>query len=247
MRALIAGNWKMNGLGAEATALAEDLKRLGAGDQPAAEVLVCPPFPYLGLVAEVLSDSAIGLGAQDCHKSGFGAHTGDTAAAMLRDVGCSYVIVGHSERRGEHGETDAQVRGKAEAALAAGLVPIVCVGETEEQRTAGETLAVIARQVKGSVPAGMEAERLVVAYEPVWAIGTGRTATAAAVVEVHAEIRRLLVGLVGEGAQKVRILYGGSVKPENAGDLLSQANVDGALVGGASLKAEDFWAIAQSR
>ena len=247
MRALIAGNWKMNGLGEDARALAADLKALSAESQPEAEVLVCPPFPYLALVAEGLSGSRIGLGGQDCHRASSGAHTGDTAAAMLRDVGCSYVIVGHSERRGEHGETDAQVRGKAEAALAAGLVPIVCVGETEEQRTAGETLAVIARQVKGSVPAGMEAERLVVAYEPVWAIGTGRTATAADVVEVHAEIRRLLVGLVGEGAQKVRILYGGSVKPENAGDLLSQANVDGALVGGASLKAEDFWAIAQSR
>jgi len=246
MRTLIAGNWKMNGLGADAAALAEDLKRLSAEGQSAAEILVCPPFPYLGLVAQVLGASRIGLGAQDCHGSGFGAHTGDTAAAMLRDVGCSYVIVGHSERRSEHGETDAQVRSKAEAALAAGLVPIVCVGETEEQRNAGEALAVIARQVKGSVPAGMEGERLVVAYEPVWAIGTGRTATAADVVAIHAEIRRLLVGLVGEGAQKVRILYGGSVKPDNAAELLSQANVNGALVGGASLKAEDFWAIARS-
>jgi len=250
MRALIAGNWKTNGLAGDARELAEGLKvRRAAAEPPAepgVELLVCPPFPYLGLVAEILSDSPIALGAQDCHSAGVGAHTGDTAAVMLRDVGCSYVIVGHSERRGDHGETDAQVRAKAEAALAAGLVPIVCVGETEQERNAGKTLAVIARQVKGSVPAGMDAERLVVAYEPVWAIGTGRTATPADVVQVHTEIRRLLVGLVGEGAQSVRILYGGSVKPDNAAELLSQANVDGALVGGASLKAEDFWAIAES-
>ncbi|GAB4394527.1 MAG: triose-phosphate isomerase [Kiloniellaceae bacterium] len=246
MKALIAGNWKMNGLGESARALAEGLKAVSAEQELSAELLVCPPFPYLGLVAQALAGSRIALGGQDCHSATSGAHTGDTAAPMLRDVGCSYVIVGHSERRSDHGETDAQVRAKAETALASGLVPIVCVGETEEQRNAGEALAVIARQVKGSVPAGMEAERLVVAYEPVWAIGTGRTATAADVVEVHAEIRRLLVGLVGEGAQNVRILYGGSVKPDNAAELLSQANVDGALVGGASLKVEDFRAIAQS-
>jgi triosephosphate isomerase len=165
---------------------------------------------------------------------------------MLRDIGCSYVILGHSERRSDHRETDAQVRAKAEAALSAGLVPIVCVGETEKERGADQTMAVISRQVKGSVPVGMEAGRLVVAYEPVWAIGTGRTATPADVAKVHAEIRRLLVGLVGEGAEKVRILYGGSVKPDNARELLSQANVDGALVGGASLDAAAFWAIAQS-
>jgi triosephosphate isomerase (TIM) len=247
MRALIAGNWKMNGSAEEAAALASALKAAaGEGDLPC-DLLVCPPFPYLGLVAQTLAGSRIELGGQDCHTAGAGAHTGDVAAAMLRDVGCSYVIVGHSERRSDHGETDTLVRSKAEAALAAGLVPIVCVGETEKERNADQTLAVIARQVKGSVPAGMEAERLVVAYEPVWAIGTGRSATASDVVAVHAEIRRLLVGLVGEGAKAVRILYGGSVKPDNAAELLSQANVDGALVGGASLKAEDFWAIAQRR
>lgn len=246
MRALIAGNWKMNGLTADAKALAAGLKRLSAETELTADLLVCPPFPYLGLVAQELSGSRISLGGQDCHATSSGAHTGDTAAPMLRDVGCSYVIVGHSERRQSHGETDQQVRGKAETALAAGLVPIVCVGETEQERNAGQALGVIARQVKGSVPAGMEADRLVVAYEPVWAIGTGRTATAADVVEVHTEIRRLLVGLVGDRAHNVRILYGGSVKPDNAAELLSQANVDGALVGGASLKVEDFWAIAQS-
>jgi triosephosphate isomerase len=246
MRALIAGNWKMNGLAEDAKALAAGLKALSGEAELPADLLVCPPFPYLGLVAQELAGSRISLGGQDCHGATSGAHTGDTAAPMLRDVGCSYVILGHSERRADHGESDALVRGKAEAALTAGLVPIVCVGETEQERNAGQALSVIARQVKGSVPAGMEAERLVVAYEPVWAIGTGRTATPADVVEVHTEIRRLLVGLVGEGAQSVRILYGGSVKPDNAAELLSQANVDGALVGGASLKAEDFWAIAQS-
>lgn len=246
MRALIAGNWKMNGLAEDAKTLAEGLKALGEGAQPSCDLLVCPPFPYLALVAQALAGSRISVGGQDCHGATAGAHTGDTAAPMLRDVGCSYVIVGHSERRSDHGETDAQVRAKAEAALAAGLAPIVCVGETEKERDADQTLTVIGRQVKGSVPAGMEAGRLVVAYEPVWAIGTGRTATAAEVARVHAEIRRLLVGLVGEGAEKVRILYGGSVKPDNAAELLSQANVDGALVGGASLDAEAFWAIAQS-
>jgi len=246
MRALIAGNWKMNGLAEDARALAEGLKALGDAGQLSCDLLVCPPFPYLGLVAQTLAGSRVALGGQDCHSVPSGAHTGDTAATMLRDVGCTYVILGHSERRSDHGETDAQVRAKAEAALSAGLVPIVCVGETSKERNGDQTLAVISRQVKGSVPVGMEAGRLVVAYEPVWAIGTGRTATPADVAKVHGEIRRLLVGLVGEGAEKVRILYGGSVKPDNARELLTQANVDGALVGGASLDAEAFWAIAQS-
>jgi triosephosphate isomerase len=247
MRALIAGNWKMNGLAKGAKALAAALKEKAEGAQLNSDLLVCPPFPYLGQVAQELAGSRIALGGQDCHAAGSGAHTGDTAAQMLRDVGCSYVIVGHSERRGDHGETDTQVRAKAEAAQAAGLVPIVCVGETEKERNAEQTMTVIARQVKGSVPAGMDAGRLVVAYEPVWAIGTGRTATPADVARVHGEIRRLLVGLVGEGSEKVRILYGGSVKPDNAAELLTQANVDGALVGGASLDADSFWAIAEER
>jgi triosephosphate isomerase len=246
MRSLIAGNWKMNGLAEDARALAEALKAQAEGAPLSCDLLVCPPFPYLGLVAQALAGSRIAVGGQDCHSATAGAHTGDTAAPMLRDIGCSYVILGHSERRSDHRETDAQVRAKAEAALSAGLVPIVCVGETEKERSADQTMAVISRQVKGSVPVGMEAGRLVVAYEPVWAIGTGRTATPADVAKVHAEIRRLLVGLVGEGAEKVRILYGGSVKPDNARELLSQANVDGALVGGASLDAAAFWAIAQS-
>jgi triosephosphate isomerase len=246
MRALIAGNWKMNGLAEDARALAEGLKAFGDAGRLSCDLLVCPPFPYLGLVAQTLAGSRVAIGGQDCHSVPSGAHTGDTAATMLRDVGCTYVILGHSERRSDHGETDAQVRAKAEAALSAGLVPIVCVGETSKERNGDQTLAVISRQVKGSVPVGMEAGRLVVAYEPVWAIGTGRTATPADVAKVHGEIRRLLVGLVGEGAEKVRILYGGSVKPDNAREMLTQANVDGALVGGASLDAEAFWAIAQS-
>jgi triosephosphate isomerase (TIM) len=246
MRSLIAGNWKMNGLAEDAKTLAAALKARAGDTQPACDLLVCPPFPYLGLVAQTLAGSRIAVGGQDCHGAGSGAHTGDTAAPMLRDIGCTYVILGHSERRADHHETDAQVRAKAEAALGAGLVPIVCVGETEKERNADQTLAVISRQVKGSVPVGMEAGRLVVAYEPVWAIGTGRTATPADVARVHAEIRRLLVGVVGEGSEKVRILYGGSVKPDNARELLSQANVNGALVGGASLDAEAFWAIAES-
>ncbi len=246
MKPLIAGNWKMNGLSDDAKALAEDLKARSAAGLPACELLVCPPFLHIAQVAGILQGTEIRVGGQDCHTAGSGAHTGDVSGDMLRDLGCGYVILGHSERRADHGENDALVRAKAEAAQAAGLVPIVCVGETADQRAAGEALAVIARQLKGSVPVGMAAERLVIAYEPVWAIGTGQTATPDDVVEVHREIRKLLVGLVGEGSDRVRILYGGSVKPANAAELLGQANVDGALVGGASLKAEDFWAIAAS-
>ncbi len=240
MRALIAGNWKMNGLAGDAKALAAGLKALSGEAELAADLLVCPPFPYLGLVAQELAGSRIALGGQDCHGATSGAHTGDTAAPMLRDVGCSYVILGHSERRADHGETDAQVRGKAEAALAAGLVPIVCVGETEQERNAGQALSVIARQVKGSVPAGMEAERLVVAYEPVWAIGTGKTASPEQAQEVHAFIRARVAAKSAEVAEGVRILYGGSMKPDNAKELIGKPDIDGGLIGGASLKAEDF-------
>ena len=246
MKPLIAGNWKMNGLSDDAKSLAEDLKARGAAGPLACELLVCPPFLHIAQVAGILQGTEIRVGGQDCHTAGSGAHTGDVSGGMLRDLGCGYVILGHSERRADHGENDALVRAKAEAAQAAGLVPIVCVGETADQRADGEALAVIARQLKGSVPVGMAAERLVIAYEPVWAIGTGQTATPDDVVEVHREIRKLLVGLVGEGSDRVRILYGGSVKPANAAELLAQANVDGALVGGASLKAEDFWTIAAS-
>lgn len=244
MKPLIAGNWKMNGLAADARALAEDLKANSQTAGFACELLVCPPFLHVPLVAEILGGSGIHVGGQDCHATASGAHTGDTSGVMLRDLGCSHVILGHSERRADHGESDALIRAKAEAALAAGLVPIVCVGETAGERSSGQALTVIARQLKGSVPVGMAAERLVVAYEPVWAIGTGDTATPGDVAEAHNEIRKVLAGLVGEGSDQVRILYGGSVKPENASELLAQSNVGGALVGGASLKAQDFLAIA---
>jgi triosephosphate isomerase len=251
---LIAGNWKMNGLTADGLKLAEALgQRLqqasdyGDPPAPACELAVCPPFTLLWPVRDAIAGSGIALGAQDCHPDESGAHTGDVAAPMLADIGCRYVIVGHSERRADHGEDDATVKAKASAGLNAGLTPIVCVGESEAQRDAGETLDVIARQVAGSLPADrLEADRdLVVAYEPVWAIGTGRTATPEQVQEVHAALRRQIGELLGaERARRVRLLYGGSVKPANAEEILALDDVDGALVGGASLKAEDFWAIA---
>lgn len=244
VRKLIAGNWKMNGNLASSAELAKDLvARAKVDPGPNCDFLVCPPAPLLTAVAGHLTGSAIALGGQDCHAAPSGAHTGDTSAALLKDVGCRYVILGHSERRSDHGETSAMVKAKAEAAIAAGLVPIVCVGETEQERVEGRALAVIEAQVNGSLPDGA-GESLVVAYEPVWAIGTGRTATTDDVAEVHGHIRALLKAKLGEekGAA-VRILYGGSVKPDNAGSLMRVPDVDGALVGGASLKAEDFWAI----
>ncbi len=246
MRKLIAGNWKMNGLRSDGLALARALvARAAAGDPPDCALAVCPPATLLIPVADTLRGSGIALGGQDCHAEMKGAHTGDLSAAMLKDAGCSYVIVGHSERRADHAETDAIVQAKAKAAQAAGLVPILCVGETLAERDAGETLAVVKRQIEGSVPEGLKASQIVIAYEPVWAIGTGRTATAAQVAEVHASIRELIEERVKDGAD-VPILYGGSVKPTNALELLGVANVDGALVGGASLEAGDFWAIAQA-
>ena len=238
MRKLIAGNWKMNGLKAEGLALARALvARAAAGDPPDCALLIP--------IADTLRGSGIALGGQDCRAVEKGAHTGDISAAMLKDAGCTYVIVGHSERRADHGETDAVVQAKASAAHAAGLVPILCVGETLAERDAGETLAVVKRQLEGSLPEGLKAPQIVIAYEPVWAIGTGRTPTAEQVGEVHGRIRALLKERVKDGAE-VPILYGGSVKSSNALELLSVANVDGALVGGASLSAADFWAIAQS-
>jgi triosephosphate isomerase len=246
-RKLIAGNWKMNGTTASAVALAEDLAaRAGAADALECELLVCPPAPLLVPVRGALAGGEIALGGQDCHENAAGAHTGDTSAAMLADVGCGYVILGHSERRGDHGETSELVALKCRQARDCGLKPIVCVGETEAERTAGRALEVIETQVRGSLPAGGPAPGLVIAYEPVWAIGTGRTATTDDVAEAHGHIRALLVELFGRAAgAAVRILYGGSVKPGNAAELLSVPEVDGALVGGASLQAEDFWAIAR--
>ena len=245
-RKLIAGNWKMNGLRADGVTLAVALaERMRSADPRDWDMLICPPASLLFPVAEAISDSPIALGGQDCHSAPSGAHTGDVSAAMLKDAGCRYVIVGHSERRADHGEGNALVRSKAEAALAAGLAPLVCVGETEGERDAGDTLPVIQRQIEESLPWPADPAAFVVAYEPVWAIGTGRTATSVDIAEVHAHIRALLTQRLGEdGAGRVRVLYGGSVKPGNAAEILAVANVDGALVGGASLKPDDFWAIA---
>jgi triosephosphate isomerase (TIM) len=245
-RPLIAGNWKMNGLRADglalARAVAEAVKGAGWTDR---DVLVCPPATLLAAVAAAAAGSGVAVGGQDCHASAKGAHTGDIAAEMLRDAGASHVIVGHSERRTNCGETDSMVRAKAEAAWRAGLLPIVCIGETLGEREADKTLDVLATQLKGSVPAGASAARLVVAYEPVWAIGTGKTPSIAEVGAAHAHIRKILAGLMNE-AGGVRLLYGGSVKGSNAAEILAVADVDGALIGGASLQAAEFLAIAKA-
>ncbi|MBM3619262.1 MAG: triose-phosphate isomerase [Alphaproteobacteria bacterium] len=235
-RPLIAGNWKMNLLGKDAVALAAAL-RMSAATPAKVDLVVCPVALHVADVARTLSGSAVGVGGQDCHANPSGAHTGDISAEMLADVGARWVIVGHSERRTDHSETDEQVRAKAAAGLRAGLTPIICVGETLAQRKAGETLDVLARQIAASVPPG--ASNVVIAYEPVWAIGTGLTPTISEIDEAHRHLRARLGGAVPD-AQAVRILYGGSVKPSNAAEILGVADVDGALVGGASLKAADF-------
>jgi triosephosphate isomerase len=240
MRKLAAGNWKMNGTSAS---LAEVTALIAAHPAPACEMLLCPPATLLAQMAWAAKGSVLALGGQDCHPKASGAHTGDVSAVMLKDAGAAYVILGHSERRADHGESDVLVQAKAGAALAAGLIPIVCIGETEAQRDAGKTLNVIGSQLDGSVPAGATAATLVVAYEPVWAIGTGRTPTIPQIAEVHAFLRDRLTALIGAEAAGVRILYGGSVKPSNAAEIFAVPHVDGALVGGASLKAADFGAI----
>ena len=240
MLKLAAGNWKMNGVSA---ALDEVRALVAAHPAPACQMLLCPPATLIAQMAWAARGSALLVGGQDCHPKASGAHTGDISAAMIKDAGATHVILGHSERRTDHGETDTLVKSKAEAALAAGLVAIVCIGETEAQRDAGQTLAVIGRQLDGSLPVGATAANLVLAYEPVWAIGTGRTPTLAEIAEVHAFLRGRLAGLIGVEADGVRILYGGSVKPSNAAEIFALPHVDGALVGGASLKAADFGAI----
>jgi triosephosphate isomerase (TIM) len=245
LRKLIAGNWKMNGLAADGLALAADLAQRLKRHPLGCDLLVCPPATLVRAVADALSGSGISVGGQDCHTARSGAHTGDVAAAMLKDAGCSHVILGHSERRTDHHESDALIRAKVEAARAAGLVAILCVGETAQQRDAGQALSVVSTQLAGSLPDGMSAAQLVIAYEPVWAIGTGRTPTPADVAAVHGDIRAELRRRVADAAA-VRLLYGGSVKPDNARELLHVADVDGALVGGASLKAADFWGIAEA-
>ena len=244
IRPLVAGNWKMNGLTAQLAELQALKDRLAREPVSEADVLVCPPATLLAQARWALRGGTTALGAQDCHPLASGAHTGDISAEMLANAGASAVIVGHSERRTDHGETDALVRAKAEAAHRAHLTAIICVGETEKERRDGETLEIVKRQLHGSVPKGARATDTVIAYEPVWAIGTGLTPTLEDVAEVHGFIRAELRQLLGEReANRLRILYGGSVKPANAGELLFVPEVNGALVGGASLKADDFYAI----
>jgi triosephosphate isomerase len=243
-RPLVAGNWKMNGLRASLAELDAIAAGYSAALKAKADFLICPPATLIAEAAARVASKGVAIGGEDCHAKASGAHTGDISAEMLRDAGASYVIVGHSERRADHGESDAVVRAKAEAAWRAGLTAIVCVGERKEQREAGNAVAVVREQLAGSVPDGATAAKLVVAYEPVWAIGTGLTPTAADVAEMHKAIRETLGGRFGAEGRNMRLLYGGSVKPENARELIIQADVDGALIGGASLKARDFIAIA---
>jgi triosephosphate isomerase len=243
VRPLVAGNWKMNGLSASVAELDKIIAGAGALAGKA-DLMVCPPATLVAAFAKASQGTAVAIGGQDCHAAASGAHTGDISAEMLADAGASAVIVGHSERRTDHHETDAQVRTKAKAAWRAGLTAIVCVGEQRAQREAGETLTIVGGQLEGSLPDGATAGNLVVAYEPVWAIGTGLTPTPADVAEVHAFIRGRLKDRCGTEGAGVRILYGGSVKPSNAKELLTIPDVDGALVGGASLKADDFLGIA---
>ena len=247
-KTLIAGNWKMNCLLEDGVALAkgvaQEAKKAARKD---CEFLICPPFTLLASAKKAIKGSRVMLGAQDCHFAASGAHTGDISPLMLKDLGCSYVIVGHSERRADHFETDELVCKKAAAAHAAGLKAVICIGETEAQRDAGKTIEVCSSQILGSVPEDSTAADTVIAYEPVWAIGTGKTPTAADVEEVHAAVRKVLAKKIGKAnANKMKILYGGSVKPANAKEFLSLPDVDGALIGGASLKVADFMAIAKN-
>jgi triosephosphate isomerase len=246
IRTLVAGNWKMHGTSASLPELHAIANGFLRGLDAETEALICVPSTLLSRAAQVLGSSPVKVGGQDCHIADSGAHTGDISAAMLKDAGASFVIVGHSERRTDHGESDVTVHAKAEAAWRAGLIAIICIGETRDQREAGETLAVLSRQIGESVPVSATPENTVVAYEPVWAIGTGLTPTVDDVAEAHAHIRAQLIDRTGDAALRMRILYGGSVKPSNARELLAIDNVDGALVGGASLKAADFLAIAEA-
>jgi triosephosphate isomerase len=240
---LIAGNWKMNGLSASLGEVQKLAGMLTAGHAPRCTVAICPPATLLATLTGLAAASGIVTGGQDCHPAQNGAHTGDISATMLADAGAQYVIVGHSERRTDHGETDALVRQKAQAALAAGLIPIICVGETRAEREAGRAEAVVAGQLAASIPDEATEQRTVVAYEPVWAIGTGLTPTNADILGMHGMIRRYLSERFGERGERTAILYGGSLKPANAREILALEDVNGGLVGGASLLANDFHAI----
>lgn len=236
---LVAGNWKMNGLKQSSEQIDALKSFLSQKTTAACRVLICPPFTLLNQFASAATED-LAIGAQDCHFNDSGAHTGDISANMIADTGATYVIVGHSERRADHGESDTLISSKAAAAQSAGLNAIICVGETEEERDAGDTLATVLGQLDGSIPATANAGNTVIAYEPVWAIGTGRTPTVDDVAVVHAALRTTLLKRFGAQGNIVPILYGGSVKPSNADELMNVKNVDGALVGGASLKASDF-------
>jgi triosephosphate isomerase len=238
MRQLIAGNWKMNGLGASLAEI-ESLRKALAEEAAQADVLICPPATLIARAVAVAGKD-IAIGGQDCHAEPSGAYTGDVSAEMLKDAGASTVIVGHSERRQYHGETDAVVAAKAYAAWRAGLKSIICIGETEAQRENGHALSVCTSQMQMCIPEGASVRTTAIAYEPIWAIGTGKTPTSAQIVEVHTLIRNHLTARFGEGGREIRILYGGSVKPGNAAEILALTDVNGALVGGASLKAADF-------
>lgn len=239
---LVAGNWKMNGLAAS-LAEAENLEKALKQQAAACRVALCPPATLIDRMAQALTGGAVEIGGQDCHAAASGAYTGSVSADMVRDAGATLVILGHSERRAGFGETDADVAAKVEAALGAGLEPIICIGETLEQREAGEAVAVVSGQVAGSLPASLAGKAFAVAYEPVWAIGTGLTPTLEQIEEVHAAVRAAMIARLGEGGRAAPILYGGSVKPSNAAEILAVPEVGGALVGGASLKAEDFLGI----
>jgi len=247
-RPMIAGNWKMNGLRADSRKLASGLaRRMKKLKKPNFEMVICPPFPLISLAGETIRGSGVKLGAQDCHAAVSGAHTGDVSPELLKNMGCAYVIVGHSERRSDHGEKDADVKTKAEAAVRAGMGAIVCIGETLKQRESGRAMSVNRKQLQGSLPDGATARNTVIAYEPVWAIGTGKVATPEQAQEVHAVIRAELTKMIGDKeAGKMRILYGGSMKPGNAKELLALADVDGGLIGGAALNVDDFWSIADA-
>lgn len=242
-RMLIAGNWKMNGLQRKRKEVTELVALQGGAMPDRFDVLLCPPATLLADMVRDAGQSGLYMGGQDCYYEDHGAHTGDIAASMLKDAGAAYVIVGHSERRTDHGESDAQVKAKAEAALAAGLIAIVCVGETLAEREVGQAFDVVGKQVEGSLPTGANRQNCVLAYEPVWAIGTGKVASLEDIATMHTHIRGKLKSAGGAALAAARILYGGSVKPSNAKQIFSTENVDGGLIGGASLKAADFSAI----
>lgn len=246
IRPLVAGNWKMNGTSESLPQIHSIAHGMDGQLSIETDAVICFPATLLSRAAQILAGSKLACGGQDCHSEASGAHTGDISAEMLKDAGARFVITGHSERRADHGETDEIVHAKVKAAWRAGLVAIVCIGETEEERSSDQTNAVLSRQISASVPQDATAGNTIIAYEPVWAIGTGRTPTVEDVADAHRHIRDELTAKLGETAGKMRLLYGGSVKPANAQQLLAVSNVDGALVGGASLKSGDFLAIAEA-